>query len=262
MSDVPPEIDPAGCGGGIAVAADRRSAVATDAPTSTAASRVVLACGGRVRGRLRVEFRLEGANWAYFGYALVGADTAQGAFSRDVGTHAAWDNYNHSRGLAHCAAFRPLPAGSPAALLFDAAAGTLAYEVNGEGVGTLFWDLRGLAIVPVFFLGGSTAMPVTRLVITRVLSGAGARAREAPPQPQPPFGGSRVFLGASLHAFCAVPPNVRALISLRALCLEGRARAAPNPDDGGEGSRSVVQWLCGAAPLWVVVRVASLLVVA
>lgn len=176
MGDLLPHLDPAACGRGVAVSTDRRSGTSGASPME-AASRVALACG-RVRGRLRVEFRLEGANWAYFGYALVGAACERGAYSADVGSHAAWDNDNRSRGLAHVAAFRPVPAGAAAALLFDMDDGTLGYEVNSEFVGTLFWDLKGLAIVPAFFVGGSSAMPTTRLVVTRILSGAGeSRAR-------------------------------------------------------------------------------------
>ena len=54
----------------------------------------------------------------------------------------------------------------------DLAEGILGNEVIGELVGTLFRDLKGIAVVPVFFVGIGGVL----LTITRVLSGEGAWA--------------------------------------------------------------------------------------
>ena len=167
-----PVIDAAACGDGITVSADGRSATSS-ALAYEPGSRVVLA-SGRARGRLRVEFCLGGAgDQVAFGYALADARACDGCDSADVGTQ--WTDENcctwRGDGVPH-APFCYIPAGCPAALLMDAGAGTLGYEVRGRFVGTLFRGLQGVAVVPAFFVNEDAS-----LTVTRVLSGAGACAR-------------------------------------------------------------------------------------
>ena len=177
MHDVRAEVDAAGSGAGIVVCSDGSALSSTWLHNSS--SRVSLRLRQRaVRGCMRVEFRITGEAYVAFGYALQGAVCLRGDESPDVGTQLAWCNHCHERGVrVPGAPFREIRVGGSAALLFDMDAGTLGYEVNGEFVGTLFRDLQGLAIVPVFFLGAGAAA-ARRLT---------ARARE-----------------------CALPPRVRA----------------------------------------------------
>ena len=173
MEDLPPEINAMACGGGVDVSVDRRSATSR-AGAETPGSRVVLRLGLRVRGRLRVEFMVDRDNDVCFGYALVGATCARGFSSDDAGTQYARGNQCWEGGVwLEGAPWCDIPPSVPAALLFDMDEGTVGYEVKGRHVGTLFRGLRGLAIVPVFFIDDA-GRSATRLTITRLRSGAGA----------------------------------------------------------------------------------------
>lgn len=177
MASLPPLIDFAACGAGVRVSADGRTATSASG-FDTAGSRVALMCGRkRVRGRLRVEFRVDGVSAnVFFGYALLGGACAHGALAVDAGTQRAVDNFCYERGArVEGAPFRVIGVGHAAALLFDADAGTLGYEVDGAFVGTLFRGLAGLSVVPAFFVHlGAPYVGGPRLTITRVHSGAGA----------------------------------------------------------------------------------------
>jgi hypothetical protein len=169
---VPREIDPDACGGYIAVAADRQSASCETfgAFPEPEPEYIVRLTGGPVRGRLRLEFRVDGDNDVRFGYGLEGSSFAKGYVS-DVGTQWASENLCVARGVRvpdADAPFEVLPVGGSAALLFDKAAGTLAYEVNGVYVGVLFRNLENAAVVPIFALYYSgrhkTVLTITRAV--------------------------------------------------------------------------------------------------
>lgn len=181
LSDVPPCIDAGECGGRITVSADQRMAMQRDG--GAGGSHVMLRCG-RVRGRMRVEFTVDGelpktSVVVYAGYALVGASCALGIKSRGVGTCGTGSGDCWTKGeYIGDVQYRAISVGEPAALLIDVEEGTLGYEVNGKFAGTLFRDLKGLAVVPVFFVYGvSSSHP--SVTITRVLSGAGERARRS-----------------------------------------------------------------------------------
>lgn len=57
----------------------------------------------------------------------------------------------------------------------------------------------------------------------------------------------------------SIPASIRALVSLRALCLQGRAHAGDGAAGEVSRDRRGEVWLCTDAPLWVVCRVVELL---
>lgn len=172
MEDLSPCIDRGACGAGIRVVDTRTGSCAISAfDLFMQESRVSLAsfgarAGKRVRGQMRIEFRIEYNNLLHFGYALIRGAPTMDFYSAAVWTRQAWKPMGRGDTVEFCA----LPIDTPCALLFDMDAGTLGYEVNGRFVGTAFTGLHGTMIEPVFFMahGGS------RLIITRVLSNASA----------------------------------------------------------------------------------------
>ena len=231
MEDLPPAIDPAACGKGVTVSADRGSATSS-VSFFGAGSRVALT-RGCVRGRTRIEFRVDGSNIVAFGYALVGASCAVGYASVDVGTQCAVADACFSRGVRiYGVPWCGIPVGGSAALLFDMDEGTLGYEVNGEFVGTLFRDLSGLAIAPVFFVHGSGGG--TRLTVTRVRSSAGAFAC--------PCGGVHMPRPSQFRLSCARWCRCRR-------CAWRAARALSRRGERGRPSSGCApRPLCGSSP--------------
>lgn len=170
MEDVSPCIDRGACGAGIRVVDTGTGSCAISAfDLFMPESRVSLTsfgarAGKRVRGRLRIEFRLEHNNLLHYGYAIMRDAPTMDFYS--AWTRQAWKPLGRGYSMEYCA----LPIDTPCALLFDMEAGALGCEVNGRFVGPVFAGLRGTIIEPVFFMahGGS------RLTITRILSDASA----------------------------------------------------------------------------------------
>ena len=133
------------------------------------------------------------------------------------------------------APYREIAGSDSAALLFDMDEETLGSVVNGEFVGTPFRDLRGLNIAHVFFV-------TERLVLTRVLSGAGACGA----------GGLRGCGAADVECEQFRPSSARCCH-----CGHRASTGAPMARRHGSGPSSHG---CGAAPHWVIVRVVERIV--
>jgi hypothetical protein len=185
LVSLPPAIDAARCGRAVGVAADGRTATAgRDGDARHGTTRVDLALEAVSEGIMEVDFYV---NRGYAAFGIRGrGGSARNFRADDVCTQWTFNTECYIWGVRERRApFRQVCGGGGelVTMRVDLGAGTLSYDVAGTPVGTLAANLKGRAVMPVFFLSGDgeSSITVTGLRVSGSSSassgGSGGRRR-------------------------------------------------------------------------------------